>query len=420
MIIPYPYQKKIIDQKPTLLKAALTLGCGTGKTFISLSIAEGNTLVLTNKTIRDDQVWEYELNKMGGYGATSITFLKVLSKEDFKRDYKILPKFDTVIIDEHHLFCGLTPNTRWRNKFEIPKASQIFEACQEYIKKTNPKRLYLCSATPLKNPMTVLAAALLLGKSWDFLNWRHEFYVKLKMPGRIQAFVSKKDIETKNKLAKIVQSLGPTGRLSDFTDVPLQSHIVKHIPLTTGQIEAIKELPMLYPDPIVLLGKTHQIEQGILSGTEFEDAQVFETGKIDAILSLCEQYDKVLVFAKYTAQISLISSLLKKNDIPVYTLTGATKDRGNVIRDAETSTRCVVVCQSQISSGFELPSFRCTIFASESWSFVDFEQSVGRTLRMNKLAPNLYVYLISGAIDKAVREALINKKDFSDRIFLNL
>lgn len=406
MLNLYSHQKKIIDEDP--LKTGLFLSCGTGKTLTALLLAEGNTLIVAPKTIRDDKVWERQFEK-----TSNNIFIKVLSKEEFKRDHTKLPRFDTVIFDESHTVCGLTANIRYRKRLEVPKASQIFEACQAYIERTNPTRIYLATATPIRNPMAVLAAAWLLGRSWDFYNWRSIFYTRIPMPGRAQIWMPKKDEDTKNRLAKAVQGLGYTGRLSDFTDVPEQTHIVKNIPLTAEQVKALKEVPMNYPDPIVLVGKKHQIEQGFLNDTE---VVYFDNGKIDAIIEMTEQYEKILVFAKYTAQIKMIEKALK--NIPVFVLTGATKDRRSLIKEAEESDRCVVICQSQISAGYELPSFRCTIFASESWSYVDHEQSLGRTLRMNNLAKNLYVYLVSGPIDKSVRDTLLMKKDFSERIYL--
>lgn len=411
----YKHQQEVIDKDPKV--TGIWFGTGTGKTALSLSLAKGNTLVVCPKTVRDARTWENQLQKIGIH---NIPFLKVISKEEFKRDNESLPKFDTLIIDESHTICGLTANIRYKNRQAIPKSSQLFEAFQNYISRTKPERLYLCTATPVKNPMAVLAAAWLLGKTWNFYNWRETFMFKLPMPGRMEVWSAKKDNETKDRLAKAVKSLGFTGRISDFTDVPEQTHIVKHIPLTKQQEIALRELPMTYPDPITLCGKKHQVEQGVLSGNEFEDSKTFETGKIEAILDICDQYEKVLIFSRYTAQIGLIEKALKKEGIDTYILTGKTKDRGTLIKDAEENNRCAVIIQSQISAGYELPSFRCTIFASQDYSFVNHEQSIGRNLRMNAIAPNLYVYLISGDIDKGIRNALLDKKDFSERVFCKI
>ena len=424
------HQQQIVDDDPK--RCGIFLGTGSGKTRIALLLARGKTLVIAPKTQVEDGNWEREHASVGeryialedikkdeyGYVAPAISSLTVISKETFRRDHETLPAFDTVIFDESHTICGLTPNTRQRKKVQIPRASQLYEAASQFLQRTQPSRVYLCTATPTRNPMAVLAASWLLGDStWGFYTFRSEFYIRLNMPGR-EVYAPKKDNESKEKLGALVRSIGYTGRLSDWMDVPEQTHTVKHIPLTGEQQKVLKNLSFDFPEPIVLLGKKHQAEQGVLAGDEFNAPQHFATGKIEAILDLLEEFPKVLIFAKYTAQISLIEEALRKAGIPTFVLQGATKDRGQLMKDAEASERCAVIAQAQISAGYELPSFRCTIFASESWSVVDHIQALGRTLRMNHLEKNLYVYLVSGEVDTAVREAIEDKQDFSERIYL--
>ena len=45
------------------------------------------------------------------------------------------------------------------------------------------------------------------------------------------------------------------------------------------------------------------------------------------------------------------------------------------------------------------------------------EQSEWRTLRANNLDKNLYVYLLSGKVDNAVYNTLLNKQDFHEAQF---
>lgn len=409
---PRAHQQEVInDDRP---KTGLWWGAGSGKTYTALSLAQGKTLIICPKTIKDEGTWQRNLQQSGL--KRNIT---VVSKEEFRRDWDILPYFDTVIGDELHTLCGVTPNTRQRKRVIIPKTSQLFEALDNYLHKHKPKRFYGLSATIMKSPMTVWGAAKLLGHYWDFFEFRTKFYSRLNMPGR-EVYMAKSDPDTKDRLGRLVRSIGYVGRLSDWMDVPEQTHITKRVPLTGAQVTALKTLPMDFPEPLVLVGKRHQVEQGILSGDEFNKAQTFPSGKADAILDLLEQYPKVLVFAKYTLQIEQLRDTLKDAGHTVYTLTGATKDRGTLMKEAEKATHCVVIAQSSISAGYELPSFRCTVFASESWSVTDHEQGIGRTLRMNRLEKNLYVYLVAGEIDLSVRASIENKKDFSERLFLNL
>ena len=55
-----------------------------------------------------------------------------------------------------------------------------------------------------------------------------------------------------------------------------------------------------------------------------------------------------------------------------------------------------------------------------SYSYVDYAQALGRTLRINNLQKNLYVYLLAGEIDKAVYKAIENKGDFNEAIYAKI
>lgn len=412
----YQHQQKIVDEDPK--KCGLFLGTGGGKTLTALSLAYGRTLVICPKTTRDDKTWEKNLNKLWSTRQIMDPYvvLTVLSKEDFKRDVSTLGKFDTVIIDEAHTVCGVSPALKWKNKKAYPKASQLYESLLEYLETNPPERLYLLTATPIRSPMAVYALGRLLGRTWDFYEFRSTYYVPVKMNFR-EIWMPKKDQATQERLGKCVRGLGYTGKLDDWVDVPEQTHKVINVPLTKEQVAKLKELPLEYPDPLVLVGKKHQVEQGVLKGNEWEDSQVFPSGKCEVIEDLYEEFGKVLIFAKYTEQIDHMIDYFGSRGILGWVLDGRTANRGDVMEWAEKAEKCIVIAQSSVSAGYELPSFRCTVYASESYSFVDHEQSKGRTLRINNLNRNLYVYLISGEIDKAVRATLSLKQDFSEKIY---
>lgn len=408
----YKHQQKIIDADPK--KTGLFLGTGGGKTLTALSLAQGRTLVICPKTLRDDKTWERNLDKLGRKDVE----LTVLSKEDFKKlDKHAYPRlhFRTIIIDEAHTVSGVSPAIRWRNKKPEPKCSQLYDSIRDYIEKNPPERLYLLTATPIRNPMAVYALGILLGRQWDFYQFRSTYYVPVKINFR-EIWMPKKDADTQARLGACVRKLGYTGQLSDWVDVPEQTHITKHIPLSKEQEARLKEIKIEYPDPLVVVGKKHQIEQGVLKGDEFSPSETFPTGKLETMLDLFEEFKKVLIFAKYTEQVDQIAEFFH-DYTDVFTLDGRTKDRQYVIENAEKFEECIVIAQSTVSAGYELPSFRCTVFASESYSYVDHAQAIGRTLRINNLQKNLYVYLVSGEIDKAVRKAIELKGDFNEAIY---
>lgn len=410
----YDHQKKIVADDPE--KTGLFLGTGSGKTLIALLLARGKTLVICPKTQKEDRNWERENEKNN----LNID-LTTISKETFRRDADTLPAYDTIIIDEAHKMLGITPNTRWRNKQEIPKTSQLFEALERYIQKTKPKRMYLCTATIMKSPFTVWGAMKILGKTsgtmQGFYSFRNRFYVKLPMPGR-EVWVPKQDKGTKEFLVSLVKEMGYVGRLEDFFDVPEQTFKDVYIELTPKQKQRIKDLTFEYPDPIVRTGKRHQIENGNLLGDEFSQSEIFDNGKIEKLLDYASEFPRIIVFAKYTLQIEQIEKAMRKAGYKIFTLTGKTKERGQIFSEAKNSEAYVFIVQAQISEGWELPDCPVLIFASRTYSFVDYDQALGRIQRSNNIKKNLYINLIvKGGTDEAVHKALLNKQDFNEHLY---
>lgn len=417
----YAHQQKILDEDPK--KTGLFLGTGSGKTRIALKLARHKVLIIAPKTQVEDENWERELDEIWKskiQQVGQVSTITVVSKEVFRRDWEDIPKFDTVIVDEAHTCLGVTPNTRQRRRVIIPRASQLYEALEGYLAKHKPERLYLVTATVMRSPMAVWAAAQLLGKKLDYFKFRAAFYTRLPMPGR-EVWAPKRDSKEKDALAKLVRSIGYVGRLEDFFDVPELPPKVEYIPLTAKQIARIKDMPQEYPEPIVRVGKRHQIENGVLAGDEFSAPEEFENGKIERILELASEFPRMVIFARYKAQIAAIQKALTKEGYCTWTLTGDTKDRGGVIRQAN-ELDGVFIAQAQISAGWELPRTPVMIFASMSYSFVDRIQAEGRIQRVNNIKKNLYIDLVAKGetVDKAVLSAIRDKKDFDERIYLGI
>ena len=126
----------------------------------------------------------------------------------------------------------------------------------------------------------------------------------------------------------------------------------------------------------------------------------------------------MVVFAKYRAQIEQIRSECDGAGYKTLVLTGDTKDRGTLLAEANKAPECIFIAQAQISAGWELPEYPVMIFASRTYSFVDYDQALGRIQRANNIKKNLYINLVvRNGIDEAVDEALENKQDFHERIF---
>lgn len=406
----YKHQAEIVEKDPK--KCGLWLGTGSGKTITALSLAKGKTLVITPKTVRDDKVWQKNLEKIDK--ELDIT---VISKEDFRLSKFVAMKYDTIIIDEAHQVAGATPQIRWVNREAIPKCSQLFDKLIDFLSKYHPKRLYLLTATPIRTPMVVWGLARILGRDWNFYTFRDAFYFPVKKGFR-EFWIVKNDSETKKRLGQAVQKLGYTGRLDDYFDVPDQIYREQRVELTAEQKNVLKEIMIDFPDPLVLIGKKHQVENGVLKGDEFSDNRTIKDNKIEALKDLALEFPKLVIIAKYTQQIDKIQSEMSTVCPQVLILDGRTKNREEIIKRAEDSEECILIVQAQVSSGYELPSFPVMVFASMSYSVVDRLQAEGRILRANALKKNLYITLIAkGGVDEAVSKSITNKVDFNEKIY---
>lgn len=425
MIPPlYDHQKRII--KEDRKKCGLFLGTGASKTRTALEMAEGRTLVICPKQQREDKTWERENEKWG-----TKKKLTVISKEDLRRDWAELPAFDTVIIDECHYNLGVTPAFVQKKGVQRPKTSQIFEATYQFIVNHPPKRFYLLSATPVSKPMNMWAIATLLGQKWDFAQFRSKYYVEIRLGGMRRVWMPKKDKNSQEQLASLVKKFGYTGGLNDFFDVPEQTHKVVEIELTTEQKKALIDIQFEEADPLVRRARQRTIENGVLYGKKiealegkvdlmFNQTKIFPSKKIDYILERAIEFPKLLVFANYKAQIEEIAKALRDEGYTVSTLTGDTKDRTFIKRVDESPAPHIIVAQSDMSSGYELPSFPCVIYASKSWMFRSYEQSLGRVLRSNKLKKNLYIHLVVPGCDKDCHETIMSGQDFQEKLTLNV
>jgi len=421
--IAYQHQQRIIveDKK----KAGLFTGTGSGKTLTALLLAKGKTLVISPKQQKLDKTWEKNAEKFN-----LVCDLTVMSKEEFRRDHHKTGRFDTVIFDEAHTVLGVHPEMRQRKGKQIPKCSQLFEACLTYLQKHPPERLYLCSATPCPKPMAMWGIATLMGNKWDFYRFREAFYFPIRM-GQRQIWMPKKDEATKTRLANAVKKIGYTGSLSDFADVPEQTDKVVYVELTSEQKEAIRSLQIEEADAMVRASRERTISNGVLYGRKIEkvsdreDRMIAETiyfpsKKIDYILERAQEFPRLLIFCNYTAQIQQTQRALEEEGYKVLTLTGATIDRKGVIDEANSLDECILISQSSISSGWELPEYPCVIFASLSWRVVDHVQARGRVLRMNALKKNLYIYIVTkGTADERCFNSIMDGNDFLEKMNTN-
>jgi superfamily II DNA or RNA helicase len=391
----YQHQQDFLKANPN--KSALVWSCGTGKSRTAIEWSKEFTIIVCPKALKIN--WKREIGKYAHRGGQWL----VMTKEEFRRDWKSLSRADSIIIDEVHNGF-LTPNFK----------SQMSKALKGYIKKHDVKRVLLLSATVYtSSPWNIYSLAHYLGHKWNWQEFNNMFFDQVWM-GQRQIPVVKKGSE--KKLAEIVKSIASVVDISDVLDVPLQNHCEpEYFALSKGQEKAIKD--SYDPVPIVRYTLQHEIENGVLLGNEFRDSETFTCDKNERILALCAENKKIAIVCRYNAQIDVLAKLLEAYKPSI--IRGDVKNRDEVCLKAERADAAVVLIQADCGIGFELPSFELCIYASMSYSYTSWEQMNGRFLRMNKPSRTTFMYLLTegDSVDQGVYDAVKRKEDFRIELF---
>lgn len=396
-IILKTHQQEVIDWTDPKFKDlnqerfGLFFAPRVGKTYVLLALLDKfnvKGLIIVPKGIKKQ--WE-ELTAGSGH--------LIITKEEFRRDYKILPKFDAFIFDEAHHASNVK--------------SQLTKACLWYLKAHNPRFRWLATGTPYRSsPMSIYGLGKLLGLTWEYWKFFNEFYLMVPMGAR-RVPVLKKDTEA--RLEKYVRSMGITLLLEDVPDVDSMEPYVEKIDFefTHEQTDAVEYLEDA--TAIARFTKIHAIEQGYLPGDEYVAHRDLQSEKMNWILTKVINTQKIAIVCRFTHQIDMIADMFA--DRTVYVINGASKDRNQIVKDVEASENCVVILQAACCEGFNLSSVDTMVFASMSFSHSDHIQMKDRIVRMDRPKVNRYYYLIGGIVDAAVYKNVMNKMDFHMQIF---
>jgi len=385
----YSHQQEIINRNPA--RHLIAHSTGTGKTITTIGLANKNCktcLVVVPKIIKEK--WERDVEQ---FGNGDCSFL-VITKENFKKNLLSLPKTEGIIVDEGHYFAN--------------RKSQLSKALRWYCKKHQVNFRWIATATPyLSTPWNIYSLAEHLGYIWNYHTFENEFFYKVNMGGRMIPMV-KSNID--QKLSALVLQIGSVVDLKEVVDVPEQTFKTEYFDLTTEQLRGIEALEDT--QFITRWTRTHQIENGLLYGDGYTEDQEFSCRKTERIEEICSQNDKVAIFVRYNKQLEYLKDRLRGQGKDVFVLNGGVKDRDAVISLINSSPKCIAIIQSQCSVGYELPTIDTIIFASMSFAYVDYKQSIGRFLRINKLKENTYYHLVSRGVDKDVYDCIMRKEDF--------
>lgn len=141
-------------------------------------------------------------------------------------------------------------------------------------------------------------------------------------------------------------------------------------------------------------------------------------GRLDNLLSVVnDTSDNVVVFYNYISERQAILKTLAKTDKKILRYDGEVHDKLPA-SDADISNTVLVAHYKSASTGLNLQWANVTIYFSPTYSYQEFEQSLGRTHRTGQTKKCLYyLFNVKGTVDKTIWNCLRDKKDFNDKLW---
>jgi hypothetical protein len=141
-----------------------------------------------------------------------------------------------------------------------------------------------------------------------------------------------------------------------------------------------------------------------------------DPSRLEMIHYLLTIHNRAIIFYNFNYELGLLRSLYDKEGVEVGEWNGHLKT------SIPTSDRWVYLVQYTAGSeSWNCTETNATIYYSMTYSYKNFEQSMGRTDRMDTPFKSLYYYIFftDSVIDRGIKKSLGAKKDFNERKFMS-
>lgn len=140
--------------------------------------------------------------------------------------------------------------------------------------------------------------------------------------------------------------------------------------------------------------------------------------RLDNLVSIVnDTSDNVIVFYNYKSERAAILKALEKSGKNILRYDGDVHDTLPA-SDANIKNTVLVAHYKSASTGLNLQWANVTVYFSPTYSYQEFEQSIGRTHRNGQTKKCLYyLFNVKTTIDRTVWECLREKRDFNEKLW---
>lgn len=172
--------------------------------------------------------------------------------------------------------------------------------------------------------------------------------------------------------------------------------------------------------------RLQQLTGGFLIKDDAEKPVQISDAKINALEDIIDDYvletgKKLVVFARFRAELDLIEKLLKKKKLQYGMIYGDIKldDRGDIVKDFQTNpdTKVFVAQIDTAGLGITLTAADTCVYYSVNFNYAAYSQSLARIHRIGQRNNCTYIHLlVDKTIDEQVLKALEKKEDIAKTI----
>ena len=422
---------------------ALLMEMGTGKTITSIAIT--GALYLTAKIHRvlvvaplsivgvwDEEFqkfadFDYTLAVLTGTGTKKADTLRHMQGEslqvavvNYESAWRLEKEIiawqpDLVIADEGHKIKS--------HNISASKAMHRIGAKAGY-------RLLLTGTVITNKAIDVFSQYKFLNSSvfgGSFYVWRNRYFDMVGYGSHTP--VLKRTME--QELMKRLHSIAFRATKVECLDLPEMTDIIRYVDLEPAALRVYHDLvkdsyaelgqsEVTVTNILTRLLRLSQLTGGFIGDDESSTPQRISTAKQsaleDIIDDVLQEGKKLVVIARFVAEIKAICRLLDKQGIHYSCIMGGVKDREKQVSEFQNNpdTQVFVGQIATAGLGITLTAASTMVFFSLDYSMSNFEQAKARIHRVGQKANCTYIYLTArGTVDEKVLESLRSKADLA-------
>ena len=406
----YKYQEDYLSKLPASCIMAADLG--TGKTVMSIAHWErqntGNKLLIVAPASKiRTKDWEHEAGRWFSDGLPDITYISYESLRLMDNDTK-RPRwwqytgarnggtvYDVIADECHSLKNGQSKQSK--ALFEIKKSGGLFIGL---------------SGTPMPNGWIDFAGySKLFGYTKGITEFKQKYCRIVDYKGFPEIIGYNNEDQLQWQLDRVAYRLSAelAKKLPDRHMLPVNIHMSPKLS------KRYIEYKVTRMDKVT--GEVFDNSSRLLSVLR----QSTTEARLDHLLSVVnDTSDNVIVFYNYVSERDAILKVLAKHtEKHILRYDGAQHD-ALPASDADIRNTVLVAHYKSASTGLNLQWANVTVYFSPTYSYQEFEQSIGRTHRQGQTKRcTYYLFNVKNTVDYDVWECLKGKRDFQDKLWIN-